>query len=291
MKDKTLRGLACGLGAASIWGGMYVVSKVVLDVIPPFTLLTIRLVMGALVLAAVTLLSGKKNFARDHFRTSLLVGFVGYGISLAFQFVGTKLSTASNGALVTSATPAFVLLFAPLLLNERPTARHVIALIASTLGVLAVIDPRRADFSSSLFLGNLSLLSAALTWALYSVLVRKVSANVDLLASASVMLAAGVPSSILFSVFELKTQAVGEITLGIMAGVLFLGIISTALAMLLWNYAFAQLPAASASLTFFAQPVVGILLGWFFLGEKITPLFLLGGVLIGVGILISAKEG
>jgi len=291
VKDKTLPGLACGLGAASIWGGMYVVSKIVLDVIPPLTLLTIRLVMGALVLAALTLLSGKKNFGRDHFRSSLLVGFVGYGISLAFQFVGTKLSTASNGALVTSATPAFVLLFAPLLLNERPTARHVIALIASTLGVLAVIDPRRADFSSSLFLGNLSLLGAALTWALYSVLVRKVSANVDLLASASVMLAAGVPSSILFSVFELKTQAVGEVTLGIIAGVLFLGIISTALAMLLWNYAFAQLPAASASLTFFAQPVVGILLGWFFLGEKITPLFLLGGVLIGIGILISAKEG
>ena len=290
MNHKTLVGFACGLGAASIWGGMYVVSKIVLDVIPPFTLLTIRLVMGALVLAAVNFLGSKKDFRREHFRASLLVGFVGYGISLGFQFVGTKLSTASNGALVTSATPAFVLLFAPILLNERPTLRQVVSLIASTLGVLAVIDPRSADFSSSLFLGNLSLLGAALTWALYSVLVRKVSSNVDLLASASVMLAAGVPSSILFSIFELKTQAVGDITPGIIAGVLFLGIISTALAMLLWNYAFAQLPAASASLTFFAQPVVGILLGWFFLGEKITPLFLLGGVLIGIGILISAKE-
>ena len=290
MNHKTLVGFACGLGAASIWGGMYVVSKIVLDVIPPFTLLTIRLVMGALVLAAVNFLGSKKDFTREHFRSSLLVGFVGYGISLGFQFVGTKLSTASNGALVTSATPAFVLLFAPILLNERPTLRQVVSLIASTLGVLAVIDPRSADFSSSPFLGNLSLLGAALTWALYSVLVRKVSSNVDLLASASVMLAAGVPSSILFSIFELKTQAVGDITPGIIAGVLFLGIISTALAMLLWNYAFAQLPAASASLTFFAQPVVGILLGWFFLGEKITPLFLLGGVLIGIGILISAKE-
>jgi drug/metabolite transporter (DMT)-like permease len=290
VNHKTLVGFACGLGAASIWGGMYVVSKIVLDVIPPFTLLTIRLVMGALVLAAVNFLGSKKDFTREHFRSSLLVGFVGYGISLGFQFVGTKLSTASNGALVTSATPAFVLLFAPILLNERPTLRQVVALIASTLGVLAVIDPRSADFSSSLFLGNLSLLGAALTWALYSVLVRKVSSNVDLLASASVMLAAGVPSSILFSIFELKTQAVGDITPGIIAGVLFLGIISTALAMLLWNYAFAQLPAASASLTFFAQPVVGILLGWFFLGERITPLFLLGGVLIGIGILISAKE-
>jgi drug/metabolite transporter (DMT)-like permease len=61
--------------------------------------------------------------------------------------------------------------------------------------------------------------------------------------------------------------------------------------MFLWNYAFAALPASTASLTFFAQPVVGTLLGWFFLGEKITPLFLLGGVMIGLGILISSTEG
>ena len=290
MNNKTLIGLLCGLGAASIWGGMYVVSKVVLDVIPPFTLLTIRLVLGALVLGAVILLSGKKQLTREQLRSSFLVGFVGYGISLGFQFVGTKLSTASNGALVTSATPAFVLLFAPFLLNEKPTLRRIVALAASMLGVLAVIDPRTADFSSSLFLGNLSLLGAALTWALYSVLVRKVSTTVDLLSSSAVMLTAGVPSSFLFSIFELRTQPVGEITLGIIGGILFLGIISTALAMYLWNYAFAVLPAASASLTFFAQPVVGILLGWFFLGERITPLFLLGGVMIGIGILISANE-
>jgi len=290
VNNKTLIGLLCGLGAASIWGGMYVVSKVVLDVIPPFTLLTIRLVLGALVLGAVILLSGKKQLTREQLRSSFLVGFVGYGISLGFQFVGTKLSTASNGALVTSATPAFVLLFAPFLLNEKPTLRRIVALAASMLGVLAVIDPRTADFSSSLFLGNLSLLGAALTWALYSVLVRKVSTTVDLLSSSAVMLTAGVPSSFLFSIFELRTQPVGEITLGIIGGILFLGIISTALAMYLWNYAFAVLPAASASLTFFAQPVVGILLGWFFLGERITPLFLLGGVMIGIGILISANE-
>jgi len=290
LNNKTILGLLCGLGAAAIWGGMYVVSKVVLEVFPPFTLLTIRLTLGALVLGAILFLRSKTGFTREQYLASFMVGFVGYGISLGFQFVGTKLSTASNGALVTSATPAFVLLFAPLLLGEKPSLRQVVALMASTLGVLAVIDPRTADFSSALFLGNLSLLGAALTWALYSVLVRKISASADLLTSSTVMLLAGLPSSILLGVFELRTQAVGAITPGIIGGLLFLGIISTALAMFLWNYAFTQLPAASASLTFFAQPVVGILLGWFFLGESMTPLFLLGGVLIGIGILISARE-
>ncbi|HRK91316.1 MAG TPA: DMT family transporter, partial [Anaerolineales bacterium] len=142
-KHHTLAGLFAGLAAASIWGGMYVVSKVVLDVIPPFSLLFLRLILGALTLGIVIYFRDKKAgqktvITKEFFWTSFLVGFVGYGISLGFQFVGTKLSTASNGALVTSATPAFVLLFAPFLLGEKATPRRILALVISTLGVLAV---------------------------------------------------------------------------------------------------------------------------------------------------------
>jgi drug/metabolite transporter (DMT)-like permease len=219
-----------------------------------------------------------------------LVGVMGYGISLGFQFVGTKLSTASIGSLVTSATPAFILLFAPLLLGEKATARGVTALIISSLGVVAVIDPRTAELSPSLFWGNLSLLAAALTWALYSVLVRKVTRETDVVTSTAIMLAGGIPSSLLLGAFEIRSQGIGEITLGIMGGILFLGIVSTAVAMFLWNYAFAKLPAAIASLTFFAQPVVGTILGALFLGEKITHLFLFGGLLIAMGLVIASTE-
>jgi drug/metabolite transporter (DMT)-like permease len=270
---------------------MYVVSKVVLEVIPPFALLSLRLMMGAIALGVVIFLrKDKTTFTREQFWKSLLVGFVGYGISLGFQFVGTKLSTASNGSLVTSATPAFVLIFAPFLLGEKTTIRRIIALAISTLGVLAVIDPRTAELSPNLFWGNMSLLSAALTWALYSVLVRKVSQSADLLISSAVMLLGGLPSSFALGIWEINTQGMGAITPGIVGGLLFLGIISTAIAMFLWNYAFAELPAAVASLTFFAQPVVGTLLGWFFLSEVITPLFLIGGALISIGILIATFE-
>jgi drug/metabolite transporter (DMT)-like permease len=294
-KHHAFAGLISGLGAAAIWGGMYVVSKVVLEVIPPFSLLTLRLIMGAIALGIAIYFRNKRSgvkpvITKEFFWASFLVGFVGYGISLGFQFVGTKLSTASNGSLVTSATPAFVLLFAPFLLGEKSTPRRIIALVISTLGVLAVIDPRNAELSPSVFWGNMSLLAAALTWALYSVLVRKVSKSMDLLTSSTIMLLGGLPSSIALGIWEINTQGIGAITPGIIGGLLFLGIISTAIAMFLWNYAFAELPAAVASLTFFAQPVVGTLLGWFFLAEKITPLFLAGGALISIGILIATRE-
>jgi len=287
MNRSSIFGVFAGLAAASIWGGMYVVSKVVLEVIPPFSLLTIRLALGALTLGLVIALRPKPEFTQRQFWNSFLVGIVGYGVSLSFQFVGTKLSTASNGALVTSATPAFVLFFAPFLLGEKNTPRRILALVISTIGVVAVIDPRNAELSPSLFLGNICLLAAGLTWALYSVLVRKVSKNNDLLISSTIMLIGGLPISIPTGAWELSTQGIGTLAPGIIGGILYLGIISTAIAMFLWNYAFAKLPAAVASLTFFAQPVVGTLLGWLILGEIISPLFLIGGVFVGIGIVIS----
>jgi drug/metabolite transporter (DMT)-like permease len=201
---------------------------------------------------------------------------VGYGISLGFQFVGTNLSTAANGSLVTSTTPAFVLLFAALLLAERITLRRLLALVIATAGVVLVIDPRSAALSPSFFWGNICLMAAALTWALYSVLIRKVTRDTDVLTTTLIAFIGGLPVCLPLSGWEV-------------GGILFIGLISTALAMYLWNTAFAMLDAGVASLTFFAQPVVGTLLSVLFLNERITPLFVIGGVLIGIALLVSSK--
>lgn len=286
-----LRGLLAGLGAAAIWGGMYVVSKVVLDVIPPFSLVTLRLALGILTLGSIYLLSGRRGVTGMQALKVIAAGWVGYGVSLSLQFIGTQLSTASNGALVTSATPAFVLLFAAWLLREAITRRRMAALLLSSLGVVAVIDPRSAQLSSELMAGNLCLVAAALTWALYSVLMRKVTREMDTLTASLLAFFGGLAITVPAAIRETSGgDSFGPITLPVVAGVLFLGIISTALAMYLWNYAFATLEAGVASLTFFAQPVVGAGLGALLLGERLTPLFLAGGALIGLGLWVASGE-
>jgi drug/metabolite transporter (DMT)-like permease len=283
-------GLISGLTAASIWGGMYVVSKVVLEVIPPFALVSLRLILGILVLWVVVQVQGRTPISPRQILRLVAVGWVGYGVSLGLQFTGTKLSTASNGALVTSATPAFVLLFAARILSERITQRRLVALFLATLGVIAVIDPHTAHLSPDLFLGNIILVGAALTWALYSVLVRKVTHEIPVLPATMVFFWGGLIISLPASAWELQTIGLGEVDTGVIAGVIYLGVISTALAMYLWNYAFAKLEAGIASLTFFAQPVVGVGLGALLLGEQLTPMFLFGGLLIGLGLWLAARE-
>ena len=169
------RGALYGITAASIWGSMYVVSDLVLLIVPPFTLLTLRIALGLAVLLPLSLRRGQSLPGRRSLRSLLAVGVVGLGISLGAQFLGTDLSTAVNGALVTSASPAFVVLFAVLLLRERMTLQRLAAIVLASAGVLIILDPASADFASDTFTGDAFLAMAAVTWGLYSVLVRRVT--------------------------------------------------------------------------------------------------------------------
>jgi len=122
------------------------------------------------------------------------------------------------------------------------------------------------------------------------VLVRKVTRGIDVLPATLVFFWGGLLVSVPAGALELRTIPVGPITGGVVLGVLYLGIISTALAMFLWNKAFAILEAGVASLTFFAQPLVGASLGALFLQEQISILFIVGGLMIGFGIWLAARS-
>jgi drug/metabolite transporter (DMT)-like permease len=287
--SSTIRGAVYALLAAAIWGGMYVVSDVVLEVIPPFILLTIRLVLGAAVLGLLVF-RGRTNqsaLTRNDILRLLAVGLLGFGISVGAQFVGTDESNAVNGALVTSASPAFIVLFAAPLLREKLTLQRIIAVVIATIGVIIIVDPTRADFSLETFRGNVVLVLAALTWGIYSVLVRMVSTKIDTLTVTFVAFLGGLLLTIPASALELQSRTIRTIDTNIVLGILYLGVISTAGAMWFWNRAFALIDAGLASLFFFAQPVVGVLLGAWQLGQPITTAIWIGGTLIAVGVLLS----
>ncbi|MBI3243854.1 MAG: DMT family transporter [Chloroflexi bacterium] len=290
-----LLGALSGLAAASIWGGMYVVSDVVLETVPPFTLLVARLLLGMISLAIMAALITPRT-GRRHPRTSLLpllgIGFVGYGLSLGFQFWGTKLSTAANGALITSAAPAFIAVFAFWLLRESLTPARLAALVLATLGVVTVVfDLEAVRLGADVLWGNVALFGAAVTWGLYSVLVKRAAAQGTPTLSITVMAPAGglavaVPLAIWELVFARAT--IGRITTGVIGGTLFLGVVCTALAVYLWNKSFELLDTTVASLLFFAQPVVGAILSAWLLKEPLGAQFFAGGAMILLGVLLAS---
>lgn len=287
-------GILYGLLAAAIWGGMYVVSKWVLAYVPPFTLLAMRLLLGTGSLVLWLRWRGAwPRLAPRQWLQLLALGVLGYGISLGFQFSGTQLSTAANGAVITAATPALVFLFARGLLGEAIQPRQWAALLLSTLGVLLIINPWQAGLEAQLWRGNLLLVGAALTWALYSVLVRWLSAHspqpLDPLMLTLVAFIGGLLVVLPAAGLELQRQPLAAMNAGLLAGILYLGVVSTALAAYLWNRAFAMLPAGIAGLTFFAQPLVGAGLGIGLLGEPFSLHFAAGAALILACLWLAAQ--
>lgn len=288
------KGVIFGTMAAAIWGGMYVVSDVVLEVIPPFTLLLLRLILGTISLVVFVIGKPVPKLTRNTVFSIIGVGIVGYAFSLGAQFVGTDLSTASNGAIVTSATPAFVILFAVIILREKLTLRRLLSVMLATIGVFIIIDFTQASFSSDTLMGNLFLGMAAITWGLYSVLIRWLSGKfpaIDTLYVTLISFSGGLLPVIPASAFELSRTSIvlSDITAGVIVGVLFLGVISTAGAFWLWNRAFVLLDASTASILFFVQPVSGALLAWIFLGQAMTVTSWIGGFFIALAVLLSTS--
>jgi drug/metabolite transporter (DMT)-like permease len=290
-----LLGILAGFGAAAIWGGMYVVSKYVLAFVPPLTLVLARLVVGALTLAVVALLSRQPTPARRELPFLALLGFVGLCVSMVAQFAGTRLSTAANGALITSATPAFLVLFAWPILGERLTLARVVGLALATAGVAATIllagDPIELAGGAGLLLGNALLVVAAVTWALYSTLSRLAARRLPVLVVTLYATIFGALFTGLLAPIELAADRPGPIPPLAWLGVAYLGVVSTAGAFYLWNKSIALLGAGLPAILFFAQPVVGGLLGALLLGEQLGPPFFVGGALIGLAVLVTAREG
>ena len=283
-----IRGAVYGVTAASIWGGMYVVSDVVLQTIPPFTLLTLRLIFGGLALALIwRFVTQSAVPKRSNWLRYMAIGIIGFGISLGAQFIGTDRSTAINGAVITSATPIFVVAFARWILDERLTPRKVLAIALASIGVLLILNPRDVSFGSATFMGDLFLVLAAVTWGLYSVLARKVSdVATDTVVLTLGACVGGLLVAVPASVIELNMTPMGEISFGVILGVLYLGIFSTALAFWLWNRAFVLVEASVASLFFFAQPLTGVLLSTIFLRQIMTTALWAGSILILCGVLL-----
>ncbi len=287
--DKIIGCLALA-AAASIWGGMYVVSKYALDFIPPFTLLWLRYLTGFCVLYPLAVRQQKTALKWPDHKIFLLVGSIGYVVSVGLQFIGTWLSSAHNGAIITSASPAFILLFAWFMLGERLTTRKLISVLLATVGVLIVVgwDTGSASGKWSMF-GNLALIGAAITWALLSVMARKFSSTLSplVITTGAVFWAAVLTTPIMFIEWQfLPVNGLDNPLLW--SAVLYLGVVATAGAFYFWNKGLSLVEAGTGSVFFFLQPVVGALLGWLMLGEQLTTSFFTGGVVILLAVLIAS---
>ena len=285
MPKRLLGGIFLTL-AASVWGGMFVAVKIAVEYIPPIPLVWMRYIVAFIVLAAVVVYQRENlKIARKDIALLLSIGVIGHTISIVTQEYGTMFSSAQMGSVITSATPAFMLIFAAWLLKEKMTVRKILSIILATVGVILIAGVDSMDMSK--LLGAFCSTVAALTWALMSVMLKLIPSRYSPL---QINFYAVLTAIICLTPVNLPTVSALPwdkiLQPEIIGCVVYMGAISTAIAFLLWNKGLLLMEAGASGLFFFFQPIVGTFLGWLILDEQITLSFWIGSLLIFIGVFL-----
>lgn len=278
--------------AGSIWGAMFIAVRWSIFVIPPMPLVWLRYGTALIALTALMLYTRESWRIEPQDRKRLfLAALVGHTLSIVTQETGTMLTSAQTGSVVTAATPAFMVVFGCAMLHEKVTAGRVLSVVLATIGVLCIVlNPETMELNS--LWGGASLLVAAITWALMSVMLKFLAKySVVTLTFYGVLLGFLIltPYGLWWLASAADFSAMAEPQ--VFGSVLYLGFISTTAGFCLWNKGLTYMDASIGGLFMFFQPIVGSFLGWLLLGEPVTRYFWLGFILIAVGVILAMRGG
>ena len=287
MNDKKqLMGHLLSLICAIAWGTSFLVSKDLMEKLTPVQLMLMRFVIAWL---AVWVIYPKWYFNWREEGRFIVLSLVGNTLYYLAENTALRLTLASNVSILVSAAPiasALLLrLFEP---GERLSGRQIAGIGIAFFGVLFVVF--NGVFVLKLNpLGDLLALAAAFCWALYGFLAKRVMDRYDTFLSTRKLMFYGMVTTIPLLIFEHgDLTGIRMMKFNDLSGLLYLGLICSALCYLMWNSAIADIGAMKANLYVYAVPVVTMIAGAAFLNEIITWGGAIGVVLVIGGMLLSS---
>jgi len=288
MKSKRFFGSIELCIAAVIWGAMFVVVKIIVDEVHPIQLVWLEYLISLVFLIGYSLIKGEKwHINWPDLRLIFWIGVIGNTISLVAQEMGTGLSNAQTGSVITSTIPAFMIIFGWLILKEPLDKVKIFSVIIAILGVVMIVGLKISG--TNVVLGVLLLILTAITWALMSVLIKKVKtySSLQITIMSTVVAVVCLTPFILSDLPSLTSINFAEPK--VILSLLYIGAISTAVAYVMWNKGLKVISASSSGLFYLIQPIVGSFLGWLLLGEQISVGFVIGSAMILASVWISVK--
>jgi drug/metabolite transporter (DMT)-like permease len=286
--------IACALLSAVSWGFGISAVKHALGYLPPPQLLVLQLVFSAVVLAAAIAAAGRPSFPSG--RRAVIgaaTGILEFGIGYGVGTVGLYLTTASNTALISTSEPFFVLLLAWLILREPMTTRMALCGLAAAAGLVFVVIPDMSHARITLLGGDALLLMQYFCGGLYAIISRRIVAGTAPLLLCALQFAAG---SLFVVVLVLAAGALGildpwpEVTATAVIWAFVSGMLQFALPFWLHLVALRHMPASIFSFFLALVPVFGVVGAMLFLGERLTAIQIVGGIILVGALLPIARQ-
>ena len=268
-----------------IWGVAFVFTRIGLDSFSPPQLVTLRFAIAAL----PTLFLAPPRVPTP---TLVAAGLTLYAGQFLFQFFGIANGMPPGlASLVVQTQALFTVVFAAIVLRERPTARQIAGLALSFVGLVVIAGTAGHDLSP---LGFALTLVSPISFGIGNIFLKRIGAKADLALMAWMSLVPPLPAIGLSLALDGPDGFVSAVVAAPWSGwvaVLYLGVVATVLAYTLWGHLLRRYPVAIVTPFALLVPFVGAFASALVFGERFGPVRLAGMACVLVGLAVIVLPG
>ena len=282
-----LKPLLAIVGVNFIWGFDFIAIEYMMGFMSPAMFTFMRLVIGAVFLTIGTLLfRGGLHIRKEDMPRIFISGAIGMSVYFTIENLGTGLTSASFSSLIMATVPIFGMIGDRIFYGNKITPLKVVCILASILGVYLLVSGEPMGISA---IGVLAMFAAAISWTIYIVVVKPLYDKYDLLTLLTGLFLSGL---ILQIPAVIITQAVthAPVTVTPMGIVVTL---ATAIVCIIigefgYIYAVGKLSTTLVSAFENVLPVTAVIFSIFIFGKILTPMQIIGGVIILIAVTVIA---
>lgn len=280
--------------ATLFWSGNFVLGRGVYEIIPPVALAFWRW-SGALIILMPFAIRGairQRREIRKNLVILTILGILSVTNFNTFIYNALRTTTAINAFLVNSITPIFIVLISWIGFNDRITYRQTVGVILSLIGLFWIITQGQLEIllTVKFSAGDLWTLAAALSWAFYTVLLRKRPKHIDPIPFLTILVLIGLIFLSPIYLWEILSGASFQWSPPVLASIGYVALFPSVIAYVFWNNSVAVIGANKAGIFMHLMPVFGIILAFIFLGETLAVYHLVGMILIFLGIFLTTAK-
>ncbi len=278
---------------AIVWGLNFTVVKYSIAYFNPLSFNAFRFALAALFMWIIVLKRGETITIHKGDLLPLI------GLSLLGQFLyqmvfitGIHLTLAANTSVMLSTSPIWVALFSHFFSDEKLTPNRIAGILLAFLGILFIISGGEKSFSisSHSVWGDLIVLLAALIFGIYTLLLKSMLKRYTPLHLNTLTLTFGGGALFLAGLPGIFSVPYSQVTLPAYLGIFYSGLLSIALAYMIWNKGLKSVGAIHTSAYQNLVPVFGLFFGVVLLKEKLHFIQYIGAICTIFGVILIRRK-
>lgn len=275
---------------ATIWGINFSVLKYGTQFVAPLAFNGTRIPIAAATQLGIARAMGLPRVPTREARELILLGMLGNGVYQILFILGVVRSRVATAALIVASTPAFIAILGRMLGTERLTRRQWVGIVFQIVGCSSVVlGSARGGSGADSALGVVLLLGASVSWAVYSVALRRVAQQMHALQLGGLTMLGGAVVTTLVAIPALVATPWLALPAGAWAAILYSALIAMVLAYLFWYRGLRILGPTRTAVYSNLQPVIAAIVAYFVLREVPTLPQVVGATFVISGLLLTRR--